>query len=193
TVVGDELIAFDTGPGNMPLDEAARRLLGAPCDEAGARAARGTVDESVVRELLGHPFFRLPPPRSTGRELFGPPFVDPLVARFAGRPAALLATLPRFVAESIHAAYAAHVLGRFVLTDVLVSGGGVHNTTLMRHLGELFAPTPVASTAAAGVDPDAKEAMAFAILANEMLFAHPVNVPAATGARGPRLLGRIAL
>src|SRR5262249_34711312 len=77
TVVGDELIAFDTGPGNMPLDEAARRLLGAPCDEAGARAARGTVDESVVRELLGHPFFRLPPPRSTGRALFRPHFGDP--------------------------------------------------------------------------------------------------------------------
>jgi anhydro-N-acetylmuramic acid kinase len=193
TIVGDDLLAFDTGPGNMPLDEAARRVLGRPCDAAGAHAARGTVDAAVVRELLQHPFFALPPPRSTGRERFGAHFVAPLLARFAGRPDDLLATLTRFVAESIHAAYVGHVLGRFVLTDVLVSGGGVHNSTLMRHLAELFAPTPVGSTAAEGVDPDAKEAMAFAILANETLFAHAGNVPAATGARGPRVLGAIAL
>jgi anhydro-N-acetylmuramic acid kinase len=192
TVVGadlDGLIAFDTGPGNMPLDEVARRLLGVPCDRDGVLAAGGTVDTGVVAELLGHPFFAQPPPRSTGRERFGAGFVEPLYARFADRPADLLATLTRFVAESIHAAYARHVPPR--CDEVLVSGGGVHNATLMRHLGELFAPTPVRSTAAEGVDPDAKEAIAFAILANETLHAQPGNVPSATGARGPRVLGRI--
>ncbi len=188
-----DLVAFDTGPGNMPLDEAARRLFGAPCDLGGGHAARGAVDAAVVRELLAHPFFALPPPRSTGREVFGAHFIAPLVERFAGRPDDLLATLTRFVAESIHTAYARHIAGRFVLNDVLVSGGGVHNATLMGHLAALFAPTPVRSTADDGIDPDAKEAMAFAILANETLFGHPGNVPAATGALGPRVLGRITL
>ena len=79
------------------------------------------------------------------------------------------------------------------MDELYVSGGGVHNQTLMRHLGELVAPIPVASLAALGCDPDAKEAIAFAVLANEALFGRPGNVPAATGAFGPRILGKFVL
>jgi anhydro-N-acetylmuramic acid kinase len=198
TVVADrleELVAFDTGPGNMPLDEATRIVTGGAegYDAGGARAARGSVDGELLVRLLAHPFLRLPPPRSTGREAFGRAFVEPLAAGFAGRPDDLLATLTRFVAESIHRSYAAHVTPRFAPDEILVSGGGVHNATLMRHLAELFSPLPVVSVARDGVDPDAKEAVAFAVLGNQTLFGRPGNVPSATGARGPRVLGKLTL
>jgi anhydro-N-acetylmuramic acid kinase len=198
TVVPDRaegVFAFDTGPGNMPLDAVARvASRGAEgYDKDGGRAARGAVDARVVAELHRLPFFDRPPPRSTGREEFGDAWLSPLLDRFAGRHDDLLATLTRFVAESIHGAYARWVLPRTPIDEVFVSGGGVHNRTLMAHLAELFAPVPVASTAAIGLDPDAKEAVAFAILANETLFGRPGNVPAATGARGPRVLGKIVL
>jgi anhydro-N-acetylmuramic acid kinase len=103
----------------------------------------------------------------------------------------LLATLTRFTAEAIRRSYALHVEPRATVDEVLVSGGGAHNPTLMGHLAELFAPVPVASTDRDMIDPDAKEAIAFAVLANETLFGLPGNVPAATGARGPRVLGKI--
>jgi anhydro-N-acetylmuramic acid kinase len=198
TVVGEvleDVVAFDTGPGNMPLDEATRLVTGGTeaYDRGGGRAARGAIDIGVLRDLLGHPFLALRPPRSTGREAFGRDFVAPLAAHFAGRPDDLLATLTRFVAESIHRSYAAHVTPRVLIDEVVVSGGGVHNATLMRHLAELFEPLPVASSAAHGIDPDAKEAVAFAVLGNETLFGRPGNVPSATGARGPRVLGKVTL
>ena len=194
SVVGDrveDVYAFDTGPGNMPIDAASRALFGRACDEDGAHAARGAVDEAVVAELLADPFFGQPPPRSTGRERYGEGFLNRLLPRFTGRPDDLLATLTRFVAASIHFAYARWVLPRSPVAEVLISGGGVHNRTLMRWLGELLAPLPVRSTAALSVDPDAKEAVAFALLANETLHGRAGNLPGATGARGPRVLGVI--
>jgi anhydro-N-acetylmuramic acid kinase len=149
------------------------------------------VDPALLEELHRTPFLALSPPRSTGREEFGAAFVAPLLRRFADRLDDLLATLTRFTAEAIRQSYAAHVEPRAQVAEVLVSGGGVHNTTLMAHLAELFAPVPVRSTADVGVDPDAKESMAFAILANETLFGLFGNVPAATGAAGPRVLGKL--
>jgi anhydro-N-acetylmuramic acid kinase len=196
TVLGprpDATRAFDLGPANMPLDTVvAAWTAGAEAfDRDGARAARGRVDAPLLNELLRHPFLALPPPKSTGRETFGHPFVAPLLARFAGREADLLATLTRFVAEAI-----ADGLRRFVperVDEVLVSGGGARNPTLMAALGQTLAPAAVRSLAEVGMDPDAKEAIAFAILANETLFAHPGNLPTSTGAVGPRVLGKIIL
>jgi anhydro-N-acetylmuramic acid kinase len=186
-----DLLAFDTGPGNMPLDAVARAASRGPLgyDVDGARAARGTIDQGLLDELHKHPFFDRPPPRSTGREEFGDAWLAPLLSRFLGREDDLLATLTRLTAESISRSYARWVpIG---IDEVYVSGGGVHNATLMRHLAELCAPAPVASTEVVGVDPDAREAIAFAILANETLMGRPGNVVRATGARGPRVLGKI--
>src|SRR5262249_46225933 len=132
TVVGDRLadvFAFDTGPGNMPLDLAARHLLGEPCDRDGAHAARGTIDEALVAGLLADPFFAVPPPRSTGAEAFGASYIVPLLPRFRGRADDLLATLTELVARSIHGAYVRWVLPRAPIDEILVSGGGVHNAT----------------------------------------------------------------
>jgi anhydro-N-acetylmuramic acid kinase len=185
--------AFDVGPGNMPLDSVVHAWTGGAetFDRDGARAAGGRIDRGLLTRLLAHPYFALAPPKSTGREAFGAPFVAPLLGAFAGREADLLRTLTRFVAEGI-ADGLRRWAGRAV-DEVLVSGGGARNRTLMADLGELFAPAPVRSLEAVGLDPDAKEAVAFAVLANETLFGRPGNVPAATGARGPRVLGKIVV
>jgi anhydro-N-acetylmuramic acid kinase len=185
--------AFDLGPANMPLDLVVTAWTGGAetFDRDGTRAAAGRVDAQLVGELLRHPFFALPPPKSTGREAFGADFVRPLLARFAGREADLLASLTRFVADGVADGIRRHVAGR--LDEVLVSGGGARNRTLMRALAEALAPTRVRSLEEVGLDPDAKEAVAFAVLANETLFGRPGNVPEATGADGPRVLGKIVL
>jgi anhydro-N-acetylmuramic acid kinase len=196
TVLGDRLEdvrAFDVGPANMPLDAVVSAWSGGAesYDRDGARAAGGRVETRLLEELLAHPFLALPPPKSTGRETFGAAFVGPLLARFAGREADLLATLTRFVAEAV-----AGALRRFVaapVEEVLVSGGGARNRALMAALKAALAPAAVRSLDELGLDPDAKEAVAFAVLANETLFGHPGNLPGATGAAGPRVLGKIVL
>ena len=196
TLVGERLedtVAFDNGPGNMALDAVAQAASGGldAYDAHGARAARGRIDVALLRELHLHPYLALPPPKSTGRELFGREIALPLVARFAGRLDDLLATLTRFSAEAIARSY--RELLPALPDEVYVSGGGALNPTLMRDLGEALAPIPTRTTAAIGIDPKAKEAVAFAVLANETLFGHPGNIPAATGAAGPRVLGKISL
>jgi anhydro-N-acetylmuramic acid kinase len=196
TVVTDRLDrvrAFDLGPANMPLDLVVRAWTGGAegFDRDGARAAAGRVDPGMVAELLRHPFLALPPPKSTGREAFGDVFVEPLLRRHAGREADLLASLTRFVAESVGTG-----LRRWVpepIGEVLVSGGGARNRTLMAALAAVLAPVPVRSLQEVGLDPDAKEAVAFAVLANETLFGRPGNVPGATGAAGPRVLGKLVV
>ena len=196
TVLGerlDGLRAFDLGPANMPLDLVVAAWMGEAegFDRDGARAARGRVDARLLAELMAHPFLALPPPKSTGREAFGRSFVEPLLARSVGREADLLATLTRFVAEAVADGLRRFVPGR--VDEVLVSGGGARNRTLMAALGEVLAPAAVRSLETVGMDPDAKEAVAFAVLANETLFGHPGNLPGATGAVGPRVLGKIVV
>jgi anhydro-N-acetylmuramic acid kinase len=177
----------------MPLDTVARAASSGSeaFDRDGIRAARGSIDEGLLTELHRHPYLSHPLPKSTGRETFGKDFVYPLLARYHNRHDDLLATLTRFSAEAIARSY------REVLPampdEVFVSGGGALNPTLMRHLTALLAPVPVATSAALGVDPEAKEAIAFAVLANQTLFGAPGNIPAVTGAVGPRVLGKISL
>jgi anhydro-N-acetylmuramic acid kinase len=188
----EDTFAFDNAPGNMVLDAVARAATAGAerFDKDGARAATGKIDDALLAELLAHPYLALPPPKSTGRETFGlPTFVKPLLDRHPGRLVDLLATMTRFVAEAIARSYREH--GRVKIDEVFVSGGGVHNKTLMGHLAELLAPTPVRSLADLGIDPDAKECVAFAVLANETLHGRPGNLPAATGAFGPRVLGKL--
>ncbi len=194
TLVGDTLdsvVAFDNGPGNMALDAVARAASGGRerFDVDGARAARGHIDGALLAELHQHPYLAQPLPKSTGRELFGKDFTYPLLGRYEKHLDDLLATLTRFTAEAIARSY--RELLPAPPAEVYVSGGGALNVTLMDHLARLLAPVPVASSDALGIDPKAKEAIAFAVLANETLFGHPGNVPAATGAAGPRVLGKI--
>jgi anhydro-N-acetylmuramic acid kinase len=189
----DTVHAFDLGPANMPMDLVVHAFTGGAetFDRDGARAAAGRADLGLVAELLRHPYLALPPPKSTGREAFGEVFVTPLLARYPGREADLLASLTRFVAEAAAAGIRRWV--REPIDELLVSGGGARNRTLMAALAATLAPIPVRSLAEVGVDPDAKEAVAFAVLANETLFGRPGNLPGATGAAGPRVLGKLVV
>ncbi len=183
-----EVMAFDTGPANMGLDALADRLFGEPFDRDGRRAAAGTVDESLLAELLADSYFDRPPPKSTGREQFGTDYVDALVARGLA-PNDLLATAAALTARSV-----ADAVARFapVAPDVVIaSGGGVHNRELMRRLAAALAPVRVVTTAEYGVDPDAKEALCFAVLAHELVNGVPTSLPSVTGASRPALLGAL--
>lgn len=193
----EPLVAFDTGPGNVLLDLAADSATGGRqrCDLDGALAARGRVDEALLARLRDHPFFRLAPPRSTGRELFGPPLVAALAAERGlerGRPddgwADLLATLTRLTAWSIGDAYRRWVTSRGV-DEVVLTGGGARNPELVRAIREELHPLPVRGGEALGLDPGAREAAAFAVLAWAHVLGIPANAPEATGAAGPRVLG----
>jgi anhydro-N-acetylmuramic acid kinase len=191
------IVAFDTGPGVALLDGAARRASGGaePYDVDGKRAARGTVDPDLLEELLTHPFFRVPPPRSTGRETFGDAFLDRVVARMPPRDSRgwddLLATLTALTAESVARAFADHLPAGEV-HEVVLAGGGARNPALVRALTRALHPLPVRTGAdALGVDPDAREAAAFAVLAWAHLRGIPGSLPRVTGAEGPRVLGSL--
>jgi len=189
-----EVVAFDTGPGNALIDAVVEIATGGGrgYDEDGRLAARGRVDESLLEELLRHPYFAAPPPKSTGRESFGRPFVERLLA--VTRPEGdqewmdLVATLSELTCRTIADAYRRWLLP-LGLDEVFVSGGGCRNPWLMRRLGELLQPLPVYDLARLGMDPAAKEAVAFAVLAWAHLKEFPATLPGATGAQGPRVLG----
>ena len=188
---GPPRAAFDTGPANMVVDALALRLVGRPYDEAGALAGAGTPDEDLLADVLTAPYFVKPPPKSTGREDFGAPFVDWLAARGPSAPADLMATATAFTARSV-----AEAVRRFVEPTpdrVIASGGGVHNPTLMRMLAEALDPIPVETTAAHGLDPDAKEAVLFALLAHEWANGVRTGLPAVTGASRPAFQGSLTL
>jgi anhydro-N-acetylmuramic acid kinase len=188
--------AFDTGPGVAVIDAVVRALAPElPYDVDGRLARRGAEVAGVVDELLAAPYFASPPPKSTGRELFGAAYAADLVARCrAARPAVrdedVVATAVALTARSVADAYA-----RFVpepITDVLVSGGGARNPALFDALTAALAPrgVRVRHFRDAFFDGEAKEAAAFAFLGYLHLTARPGNVPSATGARGPRILGK---
>ncbi|HLT45600.1 MAG TPA: anhydro-N-acetylmuramic acid kinase [Rubricoccaceae bacterium] len=185
--------AFDTGPANVLIDALAGRLFGRRYDPGGALAAAGTPDEALLGRLLAEPYFQKAPPKSTGRELFGAGYVARMVAEGPADPHDLLATATALTARSVYDAYRRFAEPKHRLDRLVASGGGVHNRELMRQLAALFAPVPVETTAAFGLDPDAKEAVLFAVLAHEWANGAPTSLPAVTGAARPALLGKLAL
>ncbi len=192
----DAVRAFDTGPANMVLDALARRLVDAPMDRDGQRAAQGTPDHDLLADLLSLDYFHREPPKSTGRADFGPGFVDDLLGAAQSRGLSVedtLATATLLTAASVYQAYARYIRPGQSVERVIVSGGGVHNDTLMRMLADAFAPIPVESIAAHGVDPDAKEALCFAVLAHETAHGVPTSLPSVTGAERAAVLGSLSV
>lgn len=189
-----EVRAFDTGPGNALIDAAVELATQGRMsyDRDGLLAAKGVVDEGLLEELLAHPFFARVPPKSTGREAFGRPLVQRLVEVTVPEGDQdwldLIATLTELTARSISLAYERWIVPAGV-TEVVVTGGGARNPTLVRRVRELLDPIPVADGAALGIDPEAKEALAFAVLAWAHVKGIPANAVGATGAEGPRILG----
>ena len=179
---------FDTGPANCLLDAWAARHLGRAHDPAGAWAAAGQVDAPLLAALLQEPYFAQRPPKSTGRELFNLDWLDGHLAARALAPADVQATLVALSARSVADAVAANAPEA---RQVYACGGGVHNPVLMAALQQALAPRTLLTTAALGVDPDFVEAAAFAWLARRRLRGEPGNLPAVTGASGPRVLGAV--
>jgi len=183
------VVAFDTGPANALMDAAAGLVSGGalPCDEDGRLAAAAPPDPALLARLLAEPYFAQPPPKSTGRELFGAPRVQALWD--AGyRGPGLVSTLAQLTVESIVRAYRAW-LGP--VDTVILAGGGARNPELLRRLSAALAPARVALSDEFGIPADAREALAFAALGYETLAGRPGNVPAATGAAREAVLGSI--
>jgi anhydro-N-acetylmuramic acid kinase len=191
----DGVRAFDTGPGVSVIDAVTRTFFhDREYDRNGELAARGTPVPGVVDELLAHAYFASPPPKSTGRELFDRTYVDRLIERCrAPSPGAtnedIIATATSLTARSIADAY--HRFMPEPVNQVLISGGGGKNTTLLRMIADAIAPIHVRRFDEVFFDGEAKEAMAFALLAYLHVAGQPGNVPRATGARGPRVLGKL--
>ncbi len=187
---GGAVRGFDTGPGNVLLDLWCQRHRGVPYDADGAWAASGRVDARLLAALLVEPYFALPPPKSTGRDLFNASWLDATLTRVSwkGKPedgaATLVALTARTLADAIRAQPGA-------VREVLVCGGGARNATLMQALAVALPGVSVRVTDAEGVAADHVEALAFAWLAREALANRAGNLPAVTGAAGPRVLGAI--
>jgi len=182
---GEAVRGFDTGPANALLDAWCFHHTGAAFDADGAFAASGHVDEALLARLLDEPWFALAPPKSTGREQFHLEWVR---SKLRGDEAAadVQATLLELSAATVADALLAQQAGT---TRLVACGGGVRNPRLMARIAARLPGVAVESSAAHGLDPDFVEAMAFAWLARECLASRPGNLPAVTGARGPRVLG----
>ena len=180
--------AFDVGPANTLLDALAREALGEGCDRGGALAAQGQVADDLLDELLSDPWFRLPPPKSTGPEYFHMHWVRQR-KRASELPAPdLAATLTALTAQCVARAMTAYAGDA---DSLYVCGGGVHNLELMRRLRGALPGVRVEDTSARGIDPDFMEAMCFAWLAGETLAGRAGNLPEVTGAQRPAVLGAV--
>jgi len=182
---------FDTGPGNVLLDLWCARHRGESFDREGAWARSGRVDAALLERLLAEPYFALRPPKSTGRDLFNAEWLAAMLAGHAATRAAdvqatLLVLTARTIARAVDVA-----AGAATGTDVLVCGGGANNTALLTALAAELAPRRVATTAVEGVAVEQVESLAFAWLAWRAVSGQTGNLPAVTGARGPRVLGAI--
>ncbi len=194
-----DVVAFDSGPGNMLIDGAVRHFS---CgqesfDRNGEWAKRGRVDKNLFRWLMRHPFLRQPPPKSTGREMFGESFLQRILERskrLGLAPHDVVATLTAFTASSV-----ADAIERFVLPKVgsvdelIVSGGGANNPVLVAMLKERMPQISIHRSDEFGINADAKEAIAFAVLAHRTVMGLAGNLPSATGAKMPVILGSITL
>ena len=191
----DSVSAADTGPGNMCVDAVVSEITDGKerYDEAGRRAAQGTPHQPLIDEWLKHSFFHLPPPKTTGREMFGHTFS--LECLRACREYGLsdndaIATLTDLTVQTVALYISQFVSEQNPIDRLYVSGGGVHNRTLMQRLSEVLVNTVVEPVDTSGISADAKEAIAFAILANESLHGQAGNLPSATGASVRKVLGK---
>jgi anhydro-N-acetylmuramic acid kinase len=190
----EQVIAFDTGPGNMVIDAVTAELFNRPMDRDGAFAAKGTLLDTVVSEVINAPYFRRKPPKTAGREQFGREFVEWLLAR-CRRCAKhdVVATATAITARSIAIGVRLAITEDGKFRDFIASGGGTRNLTLMRMIAEHLAPMKlkVSTTDDHGFPGEAKEAAAFALLAYQTWHRQPSNVPSATGAARPAILGKV--
>ena len=182
-----DIVAFDTGPGNMAINALAKEYSKGilTCDRDGKIAASGAVNRKLLAELLADPYYRRKAPKSAGREQYGARFIARM--KKSGVPLRDLIT----TATVLTAVTIAAGVGEDPASDLIVSGGGVHNPQIMAHLAAFLPNARISTSTDHGVDADAKEAIAFAVLAYQTWRRKPGNLPSATGARHPVILGSI--
>lgn len=189
-----DVLAFDTGPGNMIIDALMSKWFRKNFDIGGQTAMRGEILPRLLLNLMSHPYFKKRPPKSTGREVFGASFL-PLILRSTSNATRedLVATTTELTPFSVFDQYNRFIAHKMTADEILVSGGGAHNRAIMEALQDYFRPAPVRTIESLGFSSDAKEAACFAVLANETIAENPANIPRATGARRPVILGKICL
>lgn len=188
----EDVLAFDTGPGNMVIDHLVQAITDGTgrFDRDGRMASQGNADEGLLGTLLGDPYYFQPPPKSTGREHFGVRFAEKL-QDWGLAENDLVATAAELTVRTILLAVERFVRPRMPVHELVVSGGGRWNPSILRPLQEGLRGTRVRKSDEFGIDGDAKEAVAFAILAYEAFHRRPANLLSATGARAPAILGKI--
>jgi anhydro-N-acetylmuramic acid kinase len=193
-----DVFAFDTGPGNMIIDALASHFSRGRLrfDRNAKFSRRGRLDSALLTQLLAHPFFRKSPPKTAGREEFGAEYASQLIALAKRRripPANLIHTATAFTAASIAQACAKFVFLRVRgAKELIIAGGGARNPLLIAYLAAFLPSLKIVPASEFGVPADAKEAFAFAVLAYVAFHQHSNNLPSATGARHPAILGKIS-
>jgi anhydro-N-acetylmuramic acid kinase len=197
TVVGKSVLtplAFDTGPANCLMDMAVQLITDGreDHDHNGQRAKRGAINPMLAAAMIQDPYFKKPPPKSTGPELFNNDFLHRHLGEvLKTNPDDALATLMYFTCLSVQEAFRDHVFGKYAVTELVVSGGGVHNRTLMKKLECLFAPIPVVSSEKFDLPAQAKEPLAFAFFGLRCFSGQSNHLPSGTGAIHARILGSV--
>lgn len=190
----EDVFAFDTGPGNMVIDEACNLLFNLPYDMDGNIASKGNVDKKMLDDLMSIQYIHEIPPKTTGRECFGEDFVKGLLIKYNKLAKEdIITTLTMFTAKTIAYNYKKFIIPNHKLDKVIISGGGAHNKTLIKFIKKELIGIDVLLQEDLGYSSDAKEAIAFAILGNETLNNSFSNVPSATGARERVILGQITM
>ncbi len=194
-----EVVAFDTGPGNMVIDQIMKTLFDKEYDADGRTASSGKISEELTDYLMSDEYVTATPPKSTGRERYGKSYVSDILSKFSSLPGEdLIATVSDFTARAVHENFM-----RFIspvaagihepLAELFVSGGGAQNKFLLHALARYFTGSKVEVAENLGISSDAKEAICFAVLANETIAGNPANMPQVTGASRPTILGKICL
>ncbi|XP_065916829.1 anhydro-N-acetylmuramic acid kinase-like [Dysidea avara] len=196
----DKMIGFDCGPGNMVVDGLMEELFGQPYDDGGEHAKRGKVCQDLLQQFLKDDYYSKPPPKSTGREVYGKVFIKLFLeagTKYNLSADDFVATATELTAETVRVNYYLHVRPLLLREQdtiravLFVSGGGVHNDHLMRRLKELLVDCDIESSMNFNIDPNAKEAVCFALLAYQTLKGVATNIPDVTGASRPVVLGKI--
>lgn len=188
----DDVRAFDTGPGNMLIDGLTKPLCGKDFDRDGNIASRGTVDSTLMAFLRRESFYRTRPPKSAGREVYGADFQNEIIRRSGNLPPEdLIRTVTEFTGFAVAYNYDRFIKGYCKLDELIVSGGGVWNKVLMNSLENRLKGVAIQRLSHDGISPDSKEAVLFAVLANECLAGNRANIRSVTGAKKNVILGKI--
>jgi anhydro-N-acetylmuramic acid kinase len=189
-----DVVAFDTGPGNMVVDQLMKIFFAKDFDENGVVASSGTMKSEILEYLIVDEFITGPPPKSTGRERYGKEYVETILTRCRNYSREdIVATMTEFTTAAVHENFERFLSSKGKLDELYVSGGGAHNRFMMGSLKRHFAGTDVKNAETLGISSDAKEAICFAVLANETISGNPTNLPQVTGASRATLLGKICL